>query len=56
MRFSLFLFILGVIFFTMGFVNYTSPKCEKGVEVKYVPRSVFDEIEKNEAINIYNEM
>jgi hypothetical protein len=44
MRLSLLLFIIGVLFITAGYAQSVSPKCEKGSEVRIVPRNVYDQI------------
>ena len=56
MRLSLVLFIMGVMFFTMGYVNMTDDKCKKEIDVKFVSRSVFDEIVKNDVKQVYEDM
>ena len=56
MRLSLVLFIMGVMFFTMGYVNIKDPKCKKEIDVKFVSRSVFDEIVKNDVKQVYEDM
>ena len=47
MRLNLILFTLGILFITAGYAHQMRPSCEKGIEVKYVPRSVYDELEKS---------
>jgi|TARA_B100001094_G_scaffold217123_1_gene211200 hypothetical protein len=47
MRLNLILFTLGILFITAGYAHQMKPSCEKGIEVKYVPRSVYDELEKS---------
>ena len=44
MRLSLLLFIIGVLFITAGYTQSVVPKCEKGSEVRIVPRNVYDQI------------
>ena len=36
------LFIIGIIFFIMGYVNQITPSCDEKTEVKFVPRDVYD--------------
>ena len=43
MRVELMLFIMGVLFISMGLGEQMKPSCEKGEVVKFVPRNVFDE-------------
>ena len=47
MKISLILFILGILLTTAGYAHQMKPSCEKGIEVKYVPRDVFDELESS---------
>ena len=44
MRLSLLIFIIGLMFITMGYTNSLDPKCKKGSEVRIVPRNVYDQI------------
>jgi hypothetical protein len=44
MKISLIIFIVGVLFMTAGYAHQMKPSCEKGIEIKYVPRNVYDEI------------
>ncbi len=46
-NFTLIIFIMGILFITHGYAHQMRPSCEKGVEVKYVPRDVYDEILKS---------
>ena len=47
MKISLLLFVLGTLFITAGYAHQMKPSCEKGIEVKYVPRDVFEELESS---------
>ena len=47
MRFNLILFIVGLLFIISGYAHQMRPSCEKGIEVKYVPRNVFDQLEQS---------
>ena len=44
MKVSLLLFILGTLLITAGYAKQMKPPCSQGIEVKYVPRTVYDEI------------
>lgn len=44
MRLSLLLFVLGILFVLAGYLNQIKPSCEKGVDIKIVPRNVYDQI------------
>ena len=44
MNLSLVLFTLGVIMITTGYTNQISPQCNQDVQVKIVPRRVYEEI------------
>lgn len=50
MRLAFILFILGIMMITAGFVNQVAPKCKEGVEIRIVPRSVYDEIVSNSTL------
>ena len=58
MRLSLFLFVLGLMCITSGYVNQMDPQCKKGTEVRIVPRNVYDEILHNQELTdkIYEDM
>ena len=43
----LMLFIIGGLCITAGYAHSIKDKCEKGIEVKYVSRDVYDEIMLN---------
>jgi len=47
MKISLLLFILGILLITAGYAHQMKPSCETGVEVKFVPRDVYDELESS---------
>tara|TARA_Y100000817_G_scaffold311357_1_gene303383 strand:+ start:419 stop:673 length:255 start_codon:yes stop_codon:yes gene_type:complete len=47
MKISLLLFVLGTLFITAGYAHQMKPSCERGIEVKYVPIDVFDELENS---------
>ena len=32
------------LFITAGYAHQMKPSCEKGIDIKYVPRNVYDEI------------
>ena len=46
-NFTLIIFIMGILFITHGYAHQMRPSCEKGIEVKYVPRNVFDQLEQS---------
>ena len=50
MRLSLFLFVLGMMCITSGYVNQMDPQCKKGTEVRIVPRNVYDQIIKDSTL------
>ena len=43
-RLSLLLFIIGILFITSGYSIQLDDKCNKGTEVRIVPRNVYDQI------------
>ena len=47
MKISLLLFILGILLTTAGYAQQMAPSCDKGIEVKYLPRDVYDELERS---------
>ena len=44
MRLSLLLFIIGALFITAGYTQSITPKCERGTDVRIVPRNIYDQI------------
>ena len=50
MRLSLFLFILGLMFITSGYVNQMDPQCKPGTEVRIIPRNIYDQIVKDSTL------
>tara|TARA_B100000780_G_C20896463_1_gene356751 strand:- start:178 stop:357 length:180 start_codon:yes stop_codon:yes gene_type:complete len=44
MKISLFLFILGILSITSGYAKQMKPSCKKGLNIKYIPRNVYDEM------------
>jgi|TARA_Y100000389_G_C17305122_1_gene434980 hypothetical protein len=49
MKFHFILFVIGVLFITAGYAKQMKPSCSKGVEVRFVPRTVYDEISQGKA-------
>tara|TARA_Y100000996_G_scaffold414382_1_gene405081 strand:+ start:7088 stop:7246 length:159 start_codon:yes stop_codon:yes gene_type:complete len=47
MKISLLLFITGMLLITAGYAQQMKPSCDKGIDVKYVPRNVFDQLEES---------
>ena len=47
MKISLLLFILGILLISAGYAQQMAPSCDKGIEVKYLPRNVYDELERS---------
>jgi hypothetical protein len=58
MNLALILFTLGTIMIASGYTNQISPKCNQDVQVKIVPRRVYDEILMNQELTdtIYKDM
>jgi len=44
MNLSLLLFTLGIILISIGYAHQKSPLCSQGVDIRIVPRNVYDEI------------
>ena len=49
MKFHFILFVVGILFITAGYAKQMKPSCQKGVEVRFVPRTVYDEISQGKA-------
>ena len=47
MKITLILFVMGMLLITAGYAQQMKPSCEKGIEVKYIPRNVFDQLEES---------
>ena len=47
MKITLILFVTGMLLITAGYAQQMKPSCEKGIEVKYIPRNVFDQLEES---------
>ena len=47
MKITLILFIVGILLITAGYAQQMKPSCEKGIEIKYIPRNVFDQLEES---------
>ena len=43
----LILFVPGMLLITAGYAQQMKPSCEKGIEVKYLPRNVYDQLEES---------
>ena len=58
MNISLILFTLGILMIVAGYTNQISPKCNKDIDVRIVPRNVYDEILHNRELTdqVYNDM
>tara|TARA_Y100000389_G_C17436134_1_gene505653 strand:+ start:729 stop:905 length:177 start_codon:yes stop_codon:yes gene_type:complete len=41
---GLIILITGILFITAGYAHQVQPSCEKGIDIKFVPRNVYDEI------------
>ena len=48
---SFVLLVIGLICITAGYVNQIAPQCKKGVEVKIVPRNVYDQMIKDSVLS-----
>jgi hypothetical protein len=47
MKISFTLFVIGIIFIIIGYASQVAPSCDKGIDVKFVPRDVFDELSRS---------
>tara|TARA_B100000212_G_C26987453_1_gene369298 strand:- start:21 stop:200 length:180 start_codon:yes stop_codon:yes gene_type:complete len=58
MNFAFLFLILGVALVSVGFTNSLAPKCNQDVQVKIVPRIVYDEILHNQELvdAVYTDM
>jgi len=43
------LFILSIIFISMGYSEQLKPSCSRGVDIKYIPRTIYDEMMESKA-------
>ena len=50
-KISLILFIIGIIFISIGYANDLNPNKNINREIEFVPRSVYDEIVMSTSIN-----
>ena len=44
MKFHFIVFVVGILFITAGYAKQMKPSCSQGVEIRFVPRNVYDEI------------
>lgn len=51
MKISFVLLVIGLICIIAGYVNQIAPQCKKGVEVKIVPRNVYDQMIKDSVLS-----
>jgi hypothetical protein len=58
MNLYLILFLIGAIMITAGYTNQISPQCNKDMQIKIVPRDVYDEIILNRELSnlVYKDM
>ena len=58
MNIALILLIIGVMMVVAGYTNQISPKCNKELSVKIIPRDVYDQILYNQELAdvTYNDM
>jgi hypothetical protein len=58
MNIALILFTIGIIMIVAGYTNQVSPHCNQDVQIKIVPRNVYDEILNNQEMTdtIYKDM
>ena len=49
MKLSLILFIMGIICISAGYAKQMKPSCSSGIDIKYLPRSVYDEMAQGRA-------
>ena len=48
---SMLLFFLGFSFIVIGYSQEIKPNCEKGVDIRILPRNVYDEIIENSVLS-----
>ena len=58
MNIALILFTIGIIMVVAGYTSQISPHCNADVQVKVVPRTVYDEILHNQELTdqVYTDM
>tara|TARA_A100001015_G_scaffold302494_1_gene390753 strand:- start:325 stop:546 length:222 start_codon:yes stop_codon:yes gene_type:complete len=49
MKFHFIVFVVGILFITAGYAKQMKPSCSQGVEIRFVPRNVYDQISQNKA-------
>ena len=47
MKLTLIIFVVGMLLITAGYAQQLKPSCEKGIEVKYLPINVYDQLEES---------
>tara|TARA_B100000900_G_C20056297_1_gene504026 strand:- start:216 stop:395 length:180 start_codon:yes stop_codon:yes gene_type:complete len=58
MNIAFILFLLGILMIVAGYTNQISPKCNKDIQIKIIPRDVYDEILYNQELvdSSFNDM
>jgi hypothetical protein len=51
MNIALILFTLGILMVVAGYTNQISPHCNTDIQVKVVPRPIYDEILHNQELS-----
>tara|TARA_B100001094_G_scaffold190554_1_gene184506 strand:- start:7968 stop:8129 length:162 start_codon:yes stop_codon:yes gene_type:complete len=47
MRLNLIVFIMGMVFIVIGYVKQIKPNCKDSQTIKYIPLSVYQELESD---------
>jgi hypothetical protein len=47
MKLTFLLFTMGILLITAGYAKQLKPSCKKGIEIKYLPRNVYDQLEES---------
>ena len=47
MRLNLIVFIMGMVFIVIGYVKQIKPNCKESQTIKYIPLSVYQELESD---------
>ncbi len=50
MRLSLLLFVVGVIFVVLRYIQDRDPKCKPKTEIRILPRNVYDQLIKDSTL------
>ena len=50
MRLALILFVIGILFIFIGYINQLDPGCVQGTDIRILPRNTYDQIIKDSTL------